>query len=155
VGAVALAVSACNRDLGEVIGHEHDLDHHDEGGPCGHIEANGTVLESHGTLLVHEWAGVVHGELDTRVGTLLHGVQVIFLSADSTRFTVPDSCAENHLTWSLGDSNVARVSRDPGFEWTFNVSGKQVGTTSLTLQAWHEDHLHRTVGPIPVAVTSP
>lgn len=157
LGAFAWWVSACNMDLGDPVddGHDHDHDQHDESGPCGHIEANGTVLESHGTILASEWAGLVQGQLTTRAGTLLHGVQVIFLRPDSTRFAVPDSCAENQLIWSIADSNVAQVSRDPGFEWTFNVFGKQIGTTTLTLQGWHEDHLHRTIGPIPVAITGP
>ena len=153
LGVLVAWIAACNTDFGEIVEQEHE--HHDEAGLCGHIEASGAILESHGTMLVHAWGGAVHGRLVTRVGTVLHGVQVVFLSPDSTAFAIPDSCPDNRLTWSIADSNVVSVTRDPGVEWTFNVYGKLTGTTSLTLQGWHEDHVHLTVGPIPVVVTSP
>jgi hypothetical protein len=129
-------------------------DHTHEPGICGHIDARGAVLETHGVLHASTWDGAVTGQLETRVSALLHDVEVIFLAADSTRFSVADSCLENHMEYTIADSNVVSLSRDPGIQWTFHLFGKQVGTTTLTLQGWHADHAHVSIGPIPVSVTT-
>ena len=143
-------VFSCDDDPLPPQNHEH----HDEPGLCGHVEARGLVLETHGTLHANTWDGTVQGQLETRVSALLHDIEVIFLSPDSTRFVIPDSCVDNFLKVSVADTTVATASQDPGVQTAFHLFGKQIGTTSLSVEAWHGPHNIVTAGPIPVSVTS-
>ncbi len=143
-----LWVFSCEDDPLPPQNHEH----HDE--LCGHVEARGLVLETQGTLRANTWDGAVQGQLETRVSALLHDIEVIFLSPDSTHFVIPDSCVDNFLIVSVADTTVASASQDPGVQTAFHLFGKQVGTTNLTVEAWHGPHEILSAGPIPVSVTS-
>ena len=144
-------ISSCDDDPVPPRLGDHD---HNEPELCGHVEARGVVLETHEAVHASTWDAAVQGQIETRVSALLHDVRVIFLAPDSTRFVIPDSCLDNFLILSIADTTVASVSQDPGVQTAFHLFGKQVGNTSLTLEAWHGPHEILNVGPIPVAVTS-
>ncbi|MFN8179030.1 MAG: hypothetical protein U0167_13955 [bacterium] len=123
-------------------------------GNCGHISAAGYQLLDHGTPLVSAWLGAQGGFIPLQVGAA-DTLQWVFLRADSTLFAVADTCPENRMTWELADSTVVSLSRDPGAEWTFHLTGLRAGSTTLMLHGWHQDHIHASSAPVPVAVSPP
>ena len=124
-------------------------------GNCGHIEAEGLFLERDGSPIATEWNGVVDGGIDGIAGVESAPISLGFLRADSTAFAVADTCPANHLSWEFGDPSIAEATLEPGRKWTFRVRGLRAGSTTLTLFAWHEGHVHLSSLPIPVTVAAP
>lgn len=124
-------------------------------GNCGHVEGSGYLLTSPDSVVVSAWEGMQFGEIRVPVGATADSLHWTFLTDDSTEYAVADSCSINRMTWTVADSTVASVSRDPGAEWTFHVAGLQAGSTTLVLDAWHEAHIHLSSEPIPIEVTTP
>jgi hypothetical protein len=124
-------------------------------GNCGHIEAEGLYLESNGGAIATEWDGVVDGGIEVIHGIDSDPISLRFLHADSTAFAVADTCPANHLSWEIGDASVAEATLEPGTKWTFRVRGLRPGSTTLTLLAWHEGHVHLSSLPIPLTVAAP
>jgi hypothetical protein len=152
---LALVLSSCGDDKGtNTDNHDHDHDHDTTvTGHCGHIDAEGFVLEEHGTVFCQSWQGIQSGAIEVIEGTRLPHIQLVFLDPDSLRYMIADTCSLNSLTWTIEDPSVIDVVRDPGFEWTFHIDGKVQGTTNLMLTIWHEDHVFSVTDPIPVHVT--
>lgn len=125
-------------------------------GNCGHIEGSGyRVSSASDSTLVSAWEGVLLGAIRVPTGGTAAGLHWTFFADDSTEYAVADSCSINRMTWTVADSTIAAVSRDPGVEWTFHVTGLQAGATTIVLDAWHEAHIHLSSEPIPVEITAP
>ncbi len=123
-------------------------------GNCGHINAAGLFLEENATAIATEWDGAVRGGIDVRPGGETDPIHLLFLREDSTAFAVADTCPVNHLTWEVADPTVADANLEAGTKWSFHVHGLKAGSTTITLNAWHEGHIHLTSLPIPIVVTS-
>lgn len=121
-------------------------------GNCGHIDADGLFLESGGAPIATQWDGTLRGGIDVAGGGETDPVHLLFLRADSTAFAVADTCPANHLTLEIADPSVAEATIEEGTKWTFRVRGLRAGSTTLTLFAWHEGHVHLSSLPIPVVV---
>ena len=123
------------------------------GANCGHIDAAGFVLDAHDSTLAWGWQAGETGSLRLAASAESEPIHLTFLAPDSTHFTVADTCSVNHLDWVVADSSVATVTLEPGTEWSLRLHGHAAGATTVTLQAWHLNHIHVTTPPIPVTVT--
>jgi hypothetical protein len=123
-------------------------------GNCGHIDAAGLFLEADATAVATQWDGAVRGGIEPPAGGVTDPIRLLFLHPDSTSFAVADTCPANHLTLEVGDASVAGAAIEAGTKWTFRVHGLREGSTTLTLHAWHEGHIHLTSLPIPIVVTA-
>ena len=113
-----------------------------------HVEADGFVLRQNGVTLTHVWRGVVTGGLPAHLGQASPPIEVIFLSPDSVEF-IPDE-PEFELRLDIADSSVVKWrSLD---QWSFELLGESLGTTTLTLNVFHVDH-DDFVSPTLVAQT--
>lgn len=101
-----------------------------------HVEADGFVLRQNGVTLTHVWRGVVTGGLPAHLGQTSPPIEVIFLSPDSVEF-IPDE-PEFELRLDIADSSVVKWrSLD---QWSFELLGESLGSTTLTLNVHHVDH---------------
>lgn len=149
-----LYVVVVELDGGIIHGIVHWGDDHEPSDPgiCGHFEADGVVIAHHDEILVTTWRGSRDGDLRIGVDEESHGYAVTFLDPDSSAFAVADTCPENHLSWSLADSNVATLRLVEGRKWSIRVVGKTAGSTDVTLHAWHEDAIVFDSPAIPIVV---
>jgi hypothetical protein len=121
-------------------------------GNCGHILADGLFVRQSGAFLVTEWRGVQHGALEVVPGIPERDLQLQFLRSDSTAFALADTCPENYLSFDIADTSLISVALEAGRKWTFDLVGKRAGTTTVILNAWHQNHVHIHSLPIPVTV---
>ena len=128
--------------------------HETAGGPgnCGHINAGGLVISRHDEVLVTCWHGRSRGALEVGAGEVSHEHEILFLSPDSMAFAIADTCPDNHLSWTLADSNVASIRPADGKKWSIELIGKRRGSTEVTLLGWHEAHVHYVSPAIPLVV---
>jgi hypothetical protein len=122
-------------------------------GNCGHIDAAGLFLEENATAIATEWDGAMRGGIDLSADGETDPIHLLFLREDSTAFAVADTCPSNHLTWEIADPTIAEANLETGTKWSFHVHGLKAGSTTITLNAWHEGHIHLTSLPIPIVVT--
>ncbi|MDM7914033.1 MAG: FlgD immunoglobulin-like domain containing protein [Candidatus Eisenbacteria bacterium] len=141
-GKVRYGLLLWGHDHGEPAGEGH----------CGHIVASGMVIAHHDERIVTCWLGRRDGDLRAAPGQTGHELQALFLDADSTAFAIADSCPDNRLTWTIADSSIAALRPVPGRKWQFRVAGKAPGTTEVTFDAWHEEHVHFRSPAIPIVV---
>lgn len=122
-------------------------------GNCGHIDADGLFLEMDEEAIATQWDGAVRGGIEVLDGGETDPVHLLFLRADSTAFAVADTCPANHMTIEIADPSVAEAAIEEGTKWAFRVHGLRAGSTTITLLAWHEGHVHLSSLPIPLDVT--
>lgn len=140
------------RDAFNLVFWEHGT-HPIEHGDCGHLNAAGFVLDRADSTLAYSWQGAVHGALELAISEELRGIRLTFLSPDSTRFALADTCSVNHMTWTIESPAIAEVTADPGSKWRFDVRGLSTGSTTLFLKVWHETHVHYMAPGVPIVVT--
>lgn len=100
-------------------------------GNCGHIEADGLIVEHHGERVVTCWQDSTSGGLSVAAGAQTHGYDVRLLDTESVAFAVADSCAEKRLTWTVVDTTIATLRSVEGSKWRFRVFGQAAGRTRL------------------------
>lgn len=120
---------------------------------CGHINAFGFELMDGDSVVVSGWNDAIEGVIEVPLGETRE-YKLRFLDFLHEEFEVADACSANNLTFQLGDRLIASVYRDHGVKWTFHVVGVEVGTTTVTLRAWHLDLLHATYKDIPINVVN-
>ena len=120
---------------------------------CGHIDAPGFVLMDGDSVVVSGWRDSIEGRIEVPLGET-RDFKLEFLDFLHEEFEVSDACSMNNLTFQIGDRLIASIYRDHGVKWTFHVVGVELGTTSVTLRAWHHDLLHATYKDIPISVVN-
>jgi hypothetical protein len=118
-----------------------------------HAEAEGLVLRMNGVDIVIVREGTVTGHISVPNGTETDHIDVYFLDHADTRFRPEGS--EYDLGWSIADTSVAAIERDPGEKWGIHVIGKAVQTTSVEIRLLHHDHADFRTPSIPIHVTTP
>jgi hypothetical protein len=97
--------------------------------------------------------GGVQGHLETQVRSLLHGVHVFLYDSRLQAFAISESCTVNYMRWAVADTLIAQVTQEPTQRWYFNVDGRQVGSTTMRVSVWHDQHSHYTSQDIPIVIT--
>jgi hypothetical protein len=117
-----------------------------------HAEADGFVLRQNGMDVVSVWQGVATGFVQAYEGFDTEPFDVVFLDLDSLEFQphVDDGFS---LVVQIADTLTAEQTVTG--DWQFLVSGVVIGTTTVRVGIFHEDHIDFLGPPIDLHVSSP
>ncbi|TVQ70347.1 MAG: hypothetical protein EA363_07925 [Balneolaceae bacterium] len=116
-------------------------------GACGsghdHYSAIGVVLSVDGQMIAaQEQENITYATGDAisiPVGSTTETISVQFLGDDGTPFT-PERSGYS-LRHTIGNSDVLGITHPAaGGEWSFRLTGNQVGTTTIQFDLWHGGH---------------
>lgn len=121
----------------------HSHDHGD------HVEAFGLVLfDSNNMEVLRVQNGNPSDSIRVKVDSVSKVYTVKFLDEKNELFTPSDDEISMKLT--LGNGAIA--SETISNKWNFTVKGLSVGTTSLRVSLFHDDHADFVSAPIYIAV---
>lgn len=121
--------------------HTHD---HDD-----HAEAFGLVLfDANNMEVLRVQNGNPSDSLRVKVDSVSKVYTVKFLDEKNELFTPTDDKVSMKLTFGNGTIASETISN----KWNFTVKGLSVGTTSMRVSLFHEDHADFVSAPIYVAV---
>lgn len=103
-----------------------------------HAEPEGLVVRQDGEVAVVVWEGVASGEIEVFHEMTTSDLVVSFLDADSAEF-VPEVGEGFALYAELADS--AAVEYAQTGDWTYTLTGVQLGVTAMQVGIFHIDHL--------------
>ncbi len=145
VGVILLLLVGGLVGCGDNPVHNHDH--------CDHFDADGLVVEQLAQLVAWQWQGDVDGVITLTAAAAVE-FSVTFLDADSTRISVPVTCVDHRLGWTVADTSIVQVESVPDQPWRVMLHGRQVGDTTLRLRFMHDEHADFTSQPLPVQVMS-
>ena len=120
----------------------------------GHEAVEGLSLTMGGVEIVVVEAGVVTGQISVESGQETPDIFVEWRDPDGEHFHEDD--LEDHLTLGhliTGVTDIAEFehhSDDPRF--SFHIHGENVGTTTIELQLFNNDHIDFRTPSIPIVV---
>jgi len=115
-------------------------------GACGsghdHYSAIGVVLSVDGQMIAaQEQNNMTYADGDAisvPAGATTGTITVEFLDDDGTPFT-PERSGYS-LRHTIGNTDVLGITHPAVDEWSFELAGNQVGTTTIQLELWHGGH---------------
>ncbi len=127
-----------------------------DNGICGHIEfAGGVDLVSNDSEVFYQFGFHTRGSMSIVKDAAPQAIEVTFLDQNAVPLHIANDCDIMRFEVEMLDPTLATVTRDPALRWRFNITGKKVGTTSMTVAMWHEVHAHFTSQPITLTVVAP
>jgi len=128
---------------------EHD-DGHEHGAPEGLI----LIQESTGDTIVtyddHDGLDAA-SKITMEAGEESGHITVQFFDHDMKYFTPNEM--DYFLVLTTADTTIAQAEQHDGETFEFEVIGKQAGSTTLTVDLWHDSHSDFKVEDIPIEVT--
>jgi hypothetical protein len=126
---------------------------HGDGQEYGEPEGLILIQESTGDTIVtyDDHDGLEAGsKISVKTGEETGHIMVWFFDHDMNYFRPNE--AEHFLVLTTADTTIAQVEQHEGEHWEFEVEGRQVGNTTLTVDLWHDSHSDLKIEDIPVEV---
>jgi hypothetical protein len=114
-----------------------------------HVEADGLIVTAGGSTVVHIWQATVTGSFDVPLDDQVGPFDVTFLDPDSVLF-VPGPAGVTWLESFLSPPGIAEY--DSLGAWSFALEGLDIGSATIRLRIWFQDHFDYTSPAIPLEV---